>query len=57
MTTKALITQQTREITARTAPGEPLRFDVAVTIWLTSMANRSPRMLALYRQSVDHFAS
>ena len=35
---------------------EPLSFDVALSVWLTSIADLTPRTLAIYRQNVDHFA-
>ena len=35
---------------------EPLSFDVALSVWLTSIADLSARTLALYHGSVDHFA-
>ena len=44
-------------VMATEPPGEPLPFAAAITVWLTSMADLSPRTLALYRESVDHFAS
>ena len=44
------------QVTPRDAAGEPLGFDVATTVWLTSMAGLSPRTLALGRESVAYFA-
>ncbi|MBC8218172.1 MAG: tyrosine-type recombinase/integrase [Planctomycetes bacterium] len=38
-------------------PGETLPFAAAITVWLTSMADLSPRTLALYRESAEHFAT
>ena len=53
MTDKALTTKRPGKIT----PGEPLPFEVATTVWLTSMADLSARNLALYRESVAHFVA
>ena len=55
--TTALIAHKPAHVMATEPPGETLPFAAAITVWLTSMADLSPRTLALYRESVDHFAS
>ena len=55
--TTALIAHKPAHVMATEPPGETLPFAAAITVWLTSMADLSPRTLALYRESVDHFAA